>query len=142
MGKLIKNHWGRLIIMTAATCTPPQTSGLKEWANQFCRSNRRSVTRFLLAQDILGLPHQKPRWRRKAVPIPTDHQPRPWHRYTRMGMASRPDHEIQSCCVSASQYRSALGGVPGSGIGCGVAVSGDKSSVILYHWHGSLLLGI
>jgi len=26
MGKLIKNHWARLIILTAATCTPPPPS--------------------------------------------------------------------------------------------------------------------
>lgn len=80
MGKLVKNHWGRLIVMTAATCTlvlkPQSDLEPSSLTNTSHRPNCRKHRRLLLAQTLLRLSNQKPRRRRKTHPDPANPKPR------------------------------------------------------------------
>ena len=82
MGKLIKNHWARLIVLTAATCTHSTHSSsisLTLVTNFFFsryRPNRRRDRRLLLAQILLRLAHQELRRRSQADPYSPNNQPR------------------------------------------------------------------
>ena len=77
MGKLIKNHWARLIILTAAACMSPLQHPSTRQPLTFPphRPNRRLTLRLLLAQTVLGLPNHEPRPRRPTRPNPPNHQP-------------------------------------------------------------------
>lgn len=95
MGKLIKNHWARLIILTAAACTSsptPPTPSITQSLTSPNRPNRRLNQRLLLAETLLGLPDHEPRPRRPAHPDPSDHQPPPRSARPLLGMASTPLH--------------------------------------------------
>lgn len=87
MGKLVKNHLARLVVMTAAACrcTGPGTLGL--WILTFARPDRGFDRRLLLAKVLLGFPHNKFRPRRKTNTYTANRKPCLWHTYTRLGMA-------------------------------------------------------
>ena len=94
MGKLIKNHWARLIILTAAACMSsiylhpsnphPHRQRTK---NRKRRPNRRLNQWILLAETLLGLPNHEPRPRRPTHPHPPDPQPAPRPAGPVLGMA-------------------------------------------------------
>ena len=101
MGKLIKNHWARLIILTAAACTsflptPLPHSPLSHQhpltKHPLHRPNRRLNLRLLLAETLLGLPDHEPRSRRPTRPDPPDHQPAPRPPRPLLGMAPTALH--------------------------------------------------
>ena len=94
--------------------------------------------RLLLAQDILGFPHQKSRRRRKTSTNSPNHQPRLRTLHACLGMAtwiSRRDS-------TSPQYRSKTCDTASYGIGGCVNVSIDKSGDLLYHWTCDLFLGL
>ena len=138
MGKLIKNHWGRLIVLTAAICECSLVLIDDFPTNLHCRSNRGSGARFLLAEDLLGFPYQEPRWGREADTCPPNHQPHPRHRNICMGMAFGTHREDGT----TSQHRGTLGCFPDRGFGGSVAVSGYESCNILYDRNMRIFLGI
>lgn len=101
MGRLIKNHWARLIILTAGACELAPTSSSTTWetgpgsprmhlvvgmpvsrcpivsralTNEPHRSNMRCRRGFLLAKDLLGFRHQDAGPGREAVPDTANHQ--------------------------------------------------------------------
>lgn len=138
MGKLIKNHWGRLIVLTAAICGFFLLL-IGDFPTNFPRrSNRSSVARLFLAENLLGFPHQEPRRRREADPRPPNYQSRPWHRNICVGMALGTHCEDGT----TSQHRGTLSGLPDCGFGGGVAVSGYEPSDILYDRNRCIFLGI
>ena len=101
MGKLIKNHWARLIILTAAACTSspfPSSSNLHphhpRTNNHNRRSNRRLDQRILLAEALLGLPNHEPRPRRPTRSDPPDPEPAP-----------RPAGPVLGMALTALHYR-------------------------------------
>jgi hypothetical protein len=113
MGKLIKNHWARLVILTAAACKSSRHHHhifcSIQILTMFFRPTSRCPRSLLLAQNLLGLSHQKPRCGRKALPSPTNHQPDPRRRRARLGMAiasarrhwSAPLHRGPPDCLPA-----------------------------------------
>lgn len=77
MGRLIKNHWARLIILSAAACELdllPASFLMSIFTNIHTRPNCCRYRGLLLAQDFLGFRHQDAGSRREAVPHITDHQ--------------------------------------------------------------------
>jgi hypothetical protein len=89
MGKLIKNHWARLVVLTAAAC---KSSLYNHDSNVpvliYPRPNSCCPRSLLLAQNLLGLSHKKPRWRRQTFPHPANRQRHPRRRRSRLGMAA------------------------------------------------------
>jgi hypothetical protein len=75
MGKLIKNHWARLIILTSACCESQAMQGAHtSKADLNTRPTSWRYRRLLLAQVLLRLLDQELRHRSKARPNPTGHQ--------------------------------------------------------------------
>lgn len=159
MGKLIKNHWARLIMLTAATCMcfhlhthPPSILSIQAclyisiytlkytvFTNKTSttRPNRRFHRGLHLAQDLLGLPHPFARRRSQALPRPPDHQPDLRHRHDRPGVAPPltrrhrhpPIHRTPSCSPPSLRAR-----LPAH-------VSVYESGLVLSGWHGCIFLG-
>jgi len=77
MGKLIKNHWARLIILTSACCKSQaaQEAGILE-TDMSTRPTSRRNRRLLLAQVLLRLPDQELRHGSKACADTAGHQRR------------------------------------------------------------------
>ena len=91
MGRLIKNHWARLITLTAGTCMFLWASGEKTPmpdTNIVYRPNCRGSRGLLLAQDILGLPHENAGSGSQASTCAANHQPLVWHLHGGVGVAS------------------------------------------------------
>lgn len=102
------------------------------------RSGSRRDRRILLAQGLLGLPHEKPRRSSEAPPRPPDRQPRLRHRDVRVGMAAR----VPRRHGATSKHRGAIDYPAHGRSGCGVVVSGYQSGALLYHCFGSVFLGL
>jgi hypothetical protein len=139
MGKLIKNHWARLVILTAAACKMlPSTTQTQNKANTQFRSNSSRAGSLLLAQNLLGLPHQEPRWRREANPRPTSHEFDPRHHRSRMGMATTAARGYWTAPLD----RSPVDRLPTECAVCALDLPGHELGTLLHHWHGSLFLGV
>jgi len=146
MGKLIKNHWARLIVLTAAICrfssSNPHILSEKMRKEKHIltkpRSNSSRHRRILLAQNLLGLPHQKPRHRREAAPHPPNHQPTLWLRHVSLGMAAR----FHRWNGHASQHRGKTRRAAYGGPGCRAAVSSYQPRSLLCDWVGCIFLGL
>lgn len=138
MGKLIKNHWARLIVLTAAICTSPLSLRFKFTKLTEYRPSSSSNRRLFLAQDILGLPHQEPRWSSKADSRPANSEPNLWPCHVGMGMATwfpcwhgyPPQYRGTTC---GPAYDCSFGGAH---------LPGDQPGNLLYDWNGCLFLGL
>lgn len=150
MGKLIKNHWARLIILTAAACKQPPSYhhavlhhsvtisiATLEMLIYFVRPNSCLPRRLLLAQALLGLPHQESRRCRQTFPHTPNHKPLPRLAGYRLGMAPQILRRYNVPQID----RDETGGISAELPGCDVAVSRDESGLVLSDWHGSVLLG-
>lgn len=146
MGKLIKNHWARLIVLTASICTshilslrlPPSNSPLTKFPPN--RPNRRRSRRILLAQGILGLSNHQPRPRRPPHPHPANPKPPPWYPGPRLGMALA--HLRLRRNSNASEHRSPIGGIPLERASGTAVVPRNEPRDILSHWVGCVFLGV
>lgn len=142
MGKLIKNHWARLIILAAGTCMWQFASFHhmfhKHLTNTSHRPSRSRTRGLLLAQDLLGFPHKNPRCRRQAGTDTANHQP-PLRTLThRLGVAARFYCRIQL----SPQSRGPPGHPSAYRPGCRAHLPRDKRCDLPGDWTGCVLLGI
>jgi hypothetical protein len=141
MGRLIKNHWARLIVLTAATCEySHHKSGREAFkiTDMTYRSSRCGRRRLILAKDFLGLAHEEPGSRGQAIADTTDHQHHLWLATLRLGMA--PQFHFRHCDPPQSGRPTGCS-TPGSS-GSGIAVPGHQSRHLLHHRNHGVLLGI
>ena len=138
MGKLIKNHWARLIVLTAATCKsflfcslPFRKSDISKRPS-CCR-----LPRFLLAQGLLGFSDKEPRRRREACPDPANHKSPLRYPWSRLGMAAF----LPLGNGNAPQYGGATGAVSTEQLGGAVIVPEHECGTLLSSGNGSVLLG-
>jgi len=149
MGKLIKNHWARLIVLTAAACKPgenrkkeqqtqPSTSRLILILILIPRPIRRRPLRHLLAQTLLRLPHQNPRPDRQTHPRPPNPQPRRRRHHPRLRMAAplprrhdAPPQHRGPCAVFAAREPAGR-----------LAVPGDERGGLSFDWVWGVFLGV
>lgn len=138
MGKLIKNHLARLIVMTAGAC--------KFHVFKICdnsrlirsRSNRRSFTRFLLAKVLLGFCHNEFRLRSQASTDTSNHKPALRHTRPRMGMATQEIRRNRFTSID----RSPTSSVPTTLSGSHLDVPKHKCRAVLSDWRVHVFLGI
>jgi hypothetical protein len=143
MGRLIKNHWARLIILSAAGCkfAIPTAAVISWWMTELTminRASRRFRRRLLLAQDILGFPNKKSQRRRQTDPRPPNHQPHPGFSGSGVGMAV----EAVGGLTSAPQHRPPSADLPAQRAGVRVDVSIGRCGDLLSHRHGGVFLGL
>lgn len=142
MGKLIKNHWARLVILTAAACKSQILPAIPNQpiftTNTHIRPSRRSPRGLLLAQDLLGLSHKEPRLGCQTLPNPANHQHAPRIPGPDVGVAlaiarghrpaplnrSTPDRIPSECTLRAPD------------------LPGHELRTVLHHRHGRVLLGV
>lgn len=138
MGKLIKNHWARLVILTAAACKQPSIQSPRPCTNNPSRPNSSSPGILLLAENLLGLPHQESRLGRKTVSHPPNHQPP-----TRL---PRPDMGMAPPAVRrhrpAPLHRGTPDHIPAERTERTVDIPGHELRPILHHRDGSVFLGL
>ena len=138
MGKLIKNHWARLIVLTAAACSYSHLSLPAGPTNSKHRSSARLARRLLLAQDLLGFSYQDPRWSREAVPRSSDHQPALRLHDAGLGMAVG----IRRRIGNAQKHRGQISRPADDSSGCCVDVPNYQSRPLLHDRTGGVLLGL
>lgn len=138
MGKLIKNHWARLIVLTAAICQSPHTPSSVFYTDSGDRPSGSSDRRLLLAQDLLGFPHEEPRPGSQAAAHPPDHQPDLRHLHVRVGMAAR----VPRRHGDPSQHRGPADRPPSRCSRGGLAVPGNESRLVLLDCDGGIFLGL
>lgn len=138
MGKLIKNHWARLIILTAAICTCIRLAIKKNIYLQGYRSSCSRHRRFLLAQDLLGFPHQEFGWSSEAHTSPSSYQPYFWNLYVGVGMATG----VLGWHCHSPKYRSSFGRITNVSVGGSTSLPRIESSNLLFGWNDSLFLGL
>jgi hypothetical protein len=140
MGKLIKNHWARLIILTSASCKSTSTQ-LKSAVPTLTRTTRPTSRRprsLLLAQILLRLPDQKLRRRRQTRPHPASPQRRHRARLPRLRMAAEmgrgleptPQHGGTAAVVAAGDFERCA------------AVPNDECGAVLCYWVRGVFLGV
>src|SRR5579862_1755754 len=95
MGKLIKNHWARLIVLTAAICEFTLLAVAVLRLTYTCRSSCRCDRGVFLAQNLLGLPHQKSRYGCQTIPCFADNQLDPRPNWLGLGMAAEIHRRIE-----------------------------------------------
>lgn len=140
MGRLIKNHWGRLIILTASACTrPTQFTAHEQALTRFqYRPDRERNRRLYLAQSLLGLHLQEPGRRRRPDPRPPDPQLNNGPRRSSLGMATKATSGI----FTTSQHRNPTHHIPTQRSTCGPALSGHRPCDILPDRYWGVLLGL
>jgi hypothetical protein len=142
MGKLIKNHWARLIILTSASCkfnlTPTQSDAPRPTSDNKNRPTSRRPRSLLLAQILLRLPDQKLRRRRQTRPHPASPQRRHRARLPRLRMAAEmgrgleptPQHGGTAAVVAAGDFERCA------------AVPNDECGAVLCYWVRGVFLGV
>lgn len=137
MGKLIKNHLARLIVMTAAACKK-SSSRFYMPALTRPRPNRSITTRFLLAKVLLGLPHHKLRLRRKTHPDPANRQPDIRRHRISLGMAAQAIRWDMATPID----RVAVTPTTAPGFDLDTHVSEHECGTVLSNRDGHLFLGL
>lgn len=145
MGRLIKNHWARLVILTASVCMflrqhPhfSQSAWQRQQSNNKSRPNKQRDSSLYLAQDLLGSMDQKPRRRREASTHSTNLESISGSPRGRMGMAIK----ISCRLDGASQHRIPIIALPAQlDYGCPY-LPGYQCCNLLSCWDSSLFLGL
>lgn len=138
MGKLIKNHWARLIILSAAACKLTMTWTDRSLLTLSYRSDCGCHRVLLLAQDLLGLPYAHPRWCSKTDTGFTNNKSTlgAGHASSRMAsqlrrrLSSPPLARIPTCHPSSHSTQ------------CCSYLPRHKRRYLLPHRHDRLLLGL
>ena len=120
MGRLIKNHWARLIVLTAATCMSSLAGTSREFLLTLDRPSSSRHRRLLLAQNLLGFLDENAGSCSEASTDPPNHQPYLWHFHVCLGMAVG----IHSRHVDASKHRGETGCSASYGSGFCIIISG------------------
>ena len=141
MGKLIKNHWARLIILTSACCKQNRLHGIPKrpiLTTPTKRPTSRRPRSLLLAQILLRLPDQKLRRSRQTRPHPTSPQRHHRARLPRLRMAA----EMGGGLESAPQYGGAAAVVAaGDAERCAV-IPDDECGTVLFDRVWGVFLGV
>jgi len=145
MGKLIKNHWARLIVLTAAVCMSSKNlrllripSRIERFSNKSNRSNSRRNPRILLAKNILGFPHQEPRHRCKASTDSANYKLGLRYHHACLGMAFRSHRWLSN----APQHWGETDCVANGWAGRCLTLPGNEPCNLLLCWDDRLFLGL
>lgn len=141
MGKLIKNHWARLIIMTAAACKWTRfilNMICTELTSYFFRPNCCGHRSLYLAQDLLGFPYDDAGRRCQADTGPPDNQSVARVVHAGSGVASG----LYRGLCSAPLARGPAGHPATDGPDLGITVPGHEPCHLLHDWDGGVLCGL
>lgn len=139
MGKLIKNHWARLIVLTAAACKHPPSNYFHQKTNpSLLRPNCCILGRLLLAENFLGLPDHEPWWRRAPRTHSASYKLALWRFRFGLGISLALARRHRD----ASQHRGSPRPIPCVQSYSVVIIPGHQSRHILSGGHRGLLLGV
>ena len=139
MGKLIKNHWARLIILTSACCESEELQDIDTpTANPSTRPTSRRNRRLLLAQILLRFPDQELRHRRKTRSDPASHQRRYRTHLSRLRVAIK----MGSGDTSTQKHSGEAAVVTTGYLERCAAISNHKRGTLLPHRMRCIFLGL